>query len=36
VLLELDDNNDLVNQVLEVTAEDEEVLHVLRYALPKE
>jgi hypothetical protein len=36
VLLELDDNHDLVNQVLEVTAEDDETLHILRYALPKE
>lgn len=33
---ELGDNGDLVNQVLEVTAEDDETLHILRYALPKE
>jgi hypothetical protein len=36
VLLELDDNHDLVNQVLEVTAEDDETLHILRYTLPKD
>ena len=36
VLLELDDNRDLVNQVLEVTAEDDETLRILRYALRKE
>ncbi|WP_352567108.1 MULTISPECIES: hypothetical protein [unclassified Mesorhizobium] len=34
-LIELDDD-DLVNQVLEVTLEDEETLRVVRYALPKE
>lgn len=28
-------NGDLVNQVLEVTADDE-TLHIVRYALPKE
>lgn len=35
-LRELEDNLDLVNQVLEVTAEDDETLHVLRYALPQD
>jgi hypothetical protein len=34
-LIELD-GGDLVNQVLEVTLEDEETLRVVRYALPKE
>lgn len=34
-LIELDDD-DLVNQVLEVTLEDEETFRVVRYALPKE
>lgn len=34
-LIELDNNDDLVNQVLEISVEDED-LHVLRYALPKE
>jgi hypothetical protein len=34
-LTELDDD-DLVNQVLEVTLEDEETLRVVRYTLPKE
>lgn len=34
-LVELDDNPDLVNQVLEITLEDED-LRVLRYALPTE
>lgn len=34
-LIELDNDDDLVNQVLEISAEDED-LHVLRYALPKE
>lgn len=31
---ELDSNNDLVNQVLEVTLGDDESLHVRRYHLP--
>ncbi|MFQ6241836.1 MULTISPECIES: DUF5615 family PIN-like protein [Sinorhizobium] len=34
-LIELDNDDDLVNQVLEISVEDED-LHVLRYALPKE
>ncbi|MGK9264149.1 hypothetical protein KXS15_24800, partial [Sinorhizobium meliloti] len=34
-LIELDNDDDLVNQVLEASVEDED-LHVLRYALPKE
>lgn len=33
-LREIGDNNDLLNQILEVTAEDDETLHILRYALP--
>jgi hypothetical protein len=36
VLLELDHNDDLVNQVLEVTLDDKETLRIVRYALPKE
>ncbi|MHC2295971.1 hypothetical protein [Rhizobium mongolense] len=35
-LRELDHNQDLVNEVLEVTAEDDETLHIRRYALPAE
>ncbi|MFI0848429.1 DUF5615 family PIN-like protein [Mesorhizobium sp. IMUNJ 23232] len=35
-LRELDHDGDLVNQVLEVTLEDEETLRIIRYALPKE
>ncbi len=35
-LLELEGDDDLVNQVLEVTIEDEETLRIVRYALPKE
>lgn len=35
-LLELDADPDLVNQVLEITLDDDDDLHVLRYALPAE
>lgn len=35
-LLELDADPDLVNQVLEITLDDDDDLHVLRYALPGE
>ena len=35
-LLELEGGDDLANQVLEVSFEDEETLRVIRYALPKE
>lgn len=35
-LVELDADDDLVNQVLEVSLEDEDALRVLRYALPKD
>ena len=35
-LLELDADPDLVNQVLEVTLEDDDHLRVIRYALPSE
>ncbi len=35
-LVELGANDDLVNQVLEISLEDEDVLRVLRYALPKD
>lgn len=35
-LHELRDNDDLVNQVLDITAEDDETLHIRRYALPEE
>lgn len=35
-LAEVDGDADLVNQVLEVSLEDEEALRVLRYALPKD
>lgn len=35
-LAELEANPDLVNQVLEITAEDDDNLRVLRYALPAE
>ncbi len=35
-LLELDVDPDLVNQVLEITLDDDDDLHVLRYALPAE
>ncbi|WP_292066131.1 hypothetical protein [Mesorhizobium sp.] len=30
------EGGDLVNQVLEVTWEDDETLHIFRYALPKD
>jgi hypothetical protein len=33
-LAELDADSDLVNQVLEITLDDDDKLHVLRYALP--
>jgi hypothetical protein len=33
---ELADDADLVNQVLEITLEDGEELHILRYRLPAE
>jgi hypothetical protein len=36
VLVELDADDDLVNQVLEISLEDEDSLRVLRYALPKD
>jgi hypothetical protein len=36
VLDELADDADLVNQVLEITLEDGEELHILRYRLPAE
>lgn len=35
-LAELDGDPDLVNQVLEVSLEDEDAIRVLRYALPKD
>lgn len=35
-LLELDHGDDLVNQVLEVTLEDEDALRIVRYALPRD
>ncbi|NTJ51551.1 DUF5615 family PIN-like protein [Agrobacterium rhizogenes] len=35
-LIELDNDEDLVNRVLEISFEDGEELRVLRYALPKE
>ncbi|WP_281024483.1 hypothetical protein [Rhizobium sp. CCGE532] len=35
-LAELDDGDDLVNRVLEISLDDEEELRVRRYALPKE
>lgn len=35
-LIELETNDDLVNQVLEISLEDEDMLQVLRYALPKD
>lgn len=35
-LLELDADPDLVNQVLEITLDDDDDLRVLRYALPAE
>lgn len=35
-LVELDADDDLVNQVLEISLEDEDALRVLRYALPKD
>ncbi|WP_413990774.1 DUF5615 family PIN-like protein [Labrys okinawensis] len=35
-LIELDDDEDLVNRVLEISLEDEEELRVLRYALPRD
>ncbi|MEO9340854.1 hypothetical protein ABFT80_25975 [Mesorhizobium sp. SB112] len=35
-LLELDHDGDLVNQVLEVTLDDEETLRIIRYALPRQ
>jgi hypothetical protein len=35
-LLELERDDDLVNQVLEVTLEDEDTLRIVRYALPKQ
>lgn len=35
-LVEIEQNDDLVNQVLEVTLDDEETLRIVRYALPKE
>ena len=35
-LLELDAGPDLVNQVLEITLDDDDDLHALRYALPAE
>ena len=34
VLDELADNADLVNQVLEITLEEGQQLHILRYRLP--
>ena len=33
---ELDANEDLVNQVLEISLEDDDTLRVLRYALPRD
>lgn len=33
---EIDGNEDLVNQVLEITLEDGEEFHILRYRLPAE
>jgi Ser/Thr protein kinase RdoA (MazF antagonist) len=36
VLDELADDADLVNQVIEITLEDGEELHILRYRLPVE
>jgi len=36
VLDELADDADLVNQVLEITLEDGEEFHILRYRLPAE
>lgn len=35
-LVELDTDDDLVNQVLEISRDDEDMLQVLRYALPKD
>lgn len=35
-LVELSADDDLVNQVLEISLEDEDALRVLRYALPKD
>ncbi|MBP1861640.1 hypothetical protein J2Z75_005169 [Rhizobium herbae] len=35
VLLEVDENQDLVDEVLEVTAEDDETFHIRRYAVPQ-
>lgn len=36
VLIELEQNDDLVNQVCEVTLEDDDTLRIVRYALPKD
>lgn len=35
-LAQLEEDPDLINQVLEVTADDGDMLHMLRYALPKD
>lgn len=35
-LVELDADDDLVNQVLEISLEDEDAFRVLRYALPRD